>query len=211
MPPDDATVEGWLDGLRKGNTQSAQALWDLYFERLVRLASARLPTFGRRAYDEEDVALSALRTFCRRVEEGQFPQLTDREDLWRLLIVLTSRKAVQYLRHENRQKRGGGRVQGESDFAGPGAALDSVDALAEIIGREPTPEFAALLVEEYERLLAKFEDEDTRTVVLLKLEGHSCQEIAVKLATSRRTVERKLRIIRLTWGEEMIGSEQGEE
>jgi DNA-directed RNA polymerase specialized sigma24 family protein len=209
MPPDDATAEGSLDGLRKGNTQAAQALWDRYFERLVRLAGARLPGYGRRVYDGEDVALSAMRTFYRRLGEGQFPQLSDRDDLWRLLIVLTSRKATQYRRHENRRKRGGGRVLGESALGLPGAAVESVDALAEIIGREPTAEFAALLLEEHERLLAKFEDPDIRTVVRLKLEGDSCQEIAAKLGTSLRTVERKLRIIRLTWAEEMSGPEQG--
>ena len=89
MPPDNPMVEGCLDKLRKGDMQAARRFWDRYFERLVGLAGARLPSYGRRAYDEEDVALGrALRTFCRRVGEGQFPQLTDGEDLWRLLIVL---------------------------------------------------------------------------------------------------------------------------
>ena len=36
---------------------------------------------GRLA-DEEDVALSAFDSFCRGAEQGRFPRLDDRDDLW---------------------------------------------------------------------------------------------------------------------------------
>ncbi len=60
------------------------------------------------------MALSAFHSFCDRAGRGQFPQLADRDDLWRLLATITTRKVIDTVRHQTRQKRGGGRVLGES-------------------------------------------------------------------------------------------------
>ena len=54
------------------------------------------------------MALSAFDSFCRNAERGRFPQLADRDSLWRLLVVITARKAAHLVRDETRQKRGGG-------------------------------------------------------------------------------------------------------
>ncbi len=97
--PEDASVSGWLDGLRAGDEADIQRLWDRYFQQLVRLAGKKLPGHARREFDEEDVALSAFHSFCERVGRGQFPQLADREDLCRLLVTITARKAVSSVRH----------------------------------------------------------------------------------------------------------------
>jgi hypothetical protein len=53
--------------LKAGESAAAQEIWDRYFGRLVALARARLRTAARRVADEEDVALSALDSFCRRL------------------------------------------------------------------------------------------------------------------------------------------------
>src|SRR6516164_10747354 len=108
------SVSRWLDGLREGNDADVQRLWDRYFQRLVRLAGARMPGHARRASDEEDVALSAFHSFCDRVGRGQFPQLADRDDLWRILVTITVRKVAETVRHQTRLKRGGGAVLGQS-------------------------------------------------------------------------------------------------
>ncbi len=108
------SVTQWLDGIKAGEGADIQRLWDRYFQRLVRLAGAKLPGHCRRAFDEEDVAISAFQSFCNRAGQGQFPQLSGRDDLWRLLATLTVRKAALMIRHQTRQKRGGGRVLGES-------------------------------------------------------------------------------------------------
>ena len=44
--------------------------------------------------DEEDIAISAFRSFCDRAGKGQFPDLADRDHLWRVLFAITVRKAV---------------------------------------------------------------------------------------------------------------------
>jgi DNA-directed RNA polymerase specialized sigma24 family protein len=197
--PGDNSVSRWLDGLREGNDADIERLWDRYFQRLVRLASARLPGHARRVTDEEDVALSAFHSFCDRVVRGQFPQMADRDDLWRVLVTITIRKVASTVRHQTRQKRGGGMVPAQS----PGFDGDSIDAsMARLLSDEPTPEVAAQLAEDYERLLAKLEDPALKAVALRKLEGHTTEEIAAELGISGRSISRKLILIRLLWQEE---------
>ncbi len=203
LMPDDASVSGWLEGLRAGDEADIQRLWDRYFEQLVRLAGKKLPGHARREFDEEDVALSAFHSFCERVSQGQFPQLADRDDLWRLLVTITARKAVSTVRHQNRKKRGGGKVQGESVFLEPGGDEAANDGLAGFLSREPTPEVAAQFAEEYDRLIDKLQNPALKTIALRTLEGYTADEIAAQLGTSPRTVHRKLQLIRALWDEEM--------
>src|SRR5271165_6376539 len=85
-----------------------------------------------RAGDLEDVALSAFASFCRGVEGGRFPQLADRDDLWRLLVTITARKALHLARDERNQKRGGGAVRDEAALGGRDGSGAEAAALAEL-------------------------------------------------------------------------------
>ena len=86
-------VSLWLDQLKAGDRFAAQQLWEVYYHRLVGLARAKLQGARRLGADEEDVALSAFDSFCRRAERGQFPRLDDRDDLWQVLFVLGDQPA----------------------------------------------------------------------------------------------------------------------
>jgi DNA-directed RNA polymerase specialized sigma24 family protein len=184
------SVTCWLTQLRAGDQAAAGPLWRRYFERLVALARARLLRAPRRAADEEDVALSAFHSFCRAAGRGRFPRLDDRDDLWRLLVVLTTRKAAHLVRDDGRLKRGG-----RLPPRGPEGEVD----LELIVGQEPTPEFAAEVAEEYRRLLDRLADDTLRAVAVWKMEGYTNEEIAAKLGCVPRTVERKVRLIREIW------------
>jgi ECF sigma factor len=92
MPPNQST-SGFLSALRRGDEQAAQRLWGDYFQRLVGLARNRLRHAPRRAADEEDVALSALDSFFNAARRNALPRLDDEDDLWRVLVVFTVRKA----------------------------------------------------------------------------------------------------------------------
>ena len=196
----DGSVTQWIREAKAGDEAALERLWERYFPPLVALCQKRLRGHPRRAADEEDVALSVFDSFYQRAAEGCFPQLQDRDDLWRLLVVIAARKAINLVHHERRPRRGGGRVVGESALPAAGNDPDGA-GLEEIIGREPTPEFAALVAEEYERLLARLDEESLRKVAVWKLEGDSNQDIAVKLGCSLRSVERKLWVIRKRWSE----------
>jgi DNA-directed RNA polymerase specialized sigma24 family protein len=194
--PTDGSVSRWLGPLRAGDPAAVQPLWERYFHRLVGLARAKLQSAPRRAADEEDVALSAFDSFCRNAGDGRFPDLLDRDSLWRLLVVMTARKASHLKRDETRQKRGGG--------AAPVTDSDRDDdsTLEQILSTEPSPELAAELAEEYRRLLQNLGDPELEAVAVARMEGYGVDEIAAKLNFAPRSIKRKLQLIRSIWEKE---------
>ncbi len=192
----DEDVTAWLDGLRQEDSVAVRQLWERYYQRLLDLASRRLPGNIRRDFDEEDVALSVIDSLCRGIAAGRFPDLADQDSLWALLIVITKRKCRARIRRHTAQKRGGGKTQGESAFD-----VKSGGGISGEIGEEPSPEFAAQMTEEVALLLERLEDDVTRQLAVLKLEGYTNQEAAQQLKCSLTTVERRLRLIRKTWSQ----------
>lgn len=194
MSSDDGSVTRWIDALKAGEAEAAGALWDRYFRRLVGLARSRL-TAGQAVAveDEEDAALSAFKSLWIGATAGRFDRLHDRDDLWKLLVVLTARKASDQRRRQGRQKRGGG-------LASPGLGND--DLLAVIADEGPTPEFAALIAEEFALRLESLQDATLVRIASLRMEGYGNDEIAARLGCTTRTVERKLQVIRKTWEQE---------
>jgi len=197
MHPEESVTE-WLEHLKEGDANAARNIWERYFTSLVHLARRRLAGVPRAAADEENVVLSALAGFCQAIDQGRFPQLNDRDDLWRVLVCLTERKAIDLIRAEQRLRRGGNGVEKSglknSRHAG---------RLAGVPDREPTPAFAAQMAEECQRLLDLLGDDQLRALTLHKLEGYTNEEIALKLRCALRTVERKLNLIRELWEREM--------
>src|SRR5262245_19707494 len=98
------SVSHWIAALKGGDSAAAQPLWERYYRRLVALARKKLQS-ARRVADEEDVVQNAFHSFFRALAGGRFPQLDDRDSLWRLLVVITANKALRQLKHEHRQKR----------------------------------------------------------------------------------------------------------
>jgi len=198
------SVSVWLQLLKEGDRAAALPLWERYFPQLVGRARLALRSVPRRMADEEDVALSAFDSFCRRAEQKRFPQLNNRDDLWRILLTITACKAAHLIRDEMLVKRGGGKVNPEVDLGSD--AADEEGVLANIMGAEPSPELAAELAEQYRRLLDKLGDDDLRNIAVWQMEGFTVAEIAAKLGRSERTIARKLAVIRDLWREEKLAS-----
>jgi DNA-directed RNA polymerase specialized sigma24 family protein len=187
------TVTRWLDGLRDGDHLAAQKCWEKYFARLVNLARAKLAGKPRTFQDPEDVALSALKSFCLAAKRGKFPKLDDRHDLWHVLVMLTARKTIDALRR-NRPNIVTIPRPATGDSSG-GLTID------DIVGDEPSPAFAAQVAEQRQQLLDELPDNEIRRIVELKLQNFTNPEIAKIVKRSLATVERKLAIVRKTWKE----------
>lgn len=196
--------------LRNGDEAAATDLWQRYYHRIVRLAAKRLPASLKRTRDEEDVALSAFNSFVAGVRQDRFPNLAGPDNLWGLLIVLTTRKVQAHLRHQTRQKRGGGRVRGESVFINPedpqrGAGIGGV------LGDGGGPALEMEMAEAATRLLDSLNDDGLREIAILRMEGYLVDEIAKQLSISKRAIERRLQLIRKIWSETETDSDANTE
>ncbi len=175
-----------IRAMQDGRTSAVGPLLEAYFDRLVQLARKRLKDLpGMAAYDE-DVALRSFHSLCQRIRDPARPlQLDSRDDLWRLLATRTISRAIDLIRRHRP-----GEVPGEHD-------------VEQLLTREPTPEEAAEVADECQRLLNLLDEPELRQIALLKVEGYTNEEIATRLDCVPRTIERKVRRIRLLWKHEL--------
>lgn len=194
-PAEDLSVTQWIADLKTGEPSNAQReLWSRYFVRLQALARQQLGNSPRAVADEEDVAVSALGSFFMRVQDGQFPDLLDRNGLWPLLAKITSRKVINQQKRHKALKRGGDRVAvAIADPAQSAAPIELVD-------EQLTPATLAEISEECNRLMAALPASGLRVIAERKLAGFTTEEIAAELDLSPRTIERKTGLIRRCWG-----------
>jgi DNA-directed RNA polymerase specialized sigma24 family protein len=210
MSSDDSqynqSVTVWIHGLKAGQDEAVAALWNRYFQQLVRVAGRKLGGASRRVVDEEDIALTAFNSLCIGAAEGRFARLENRDDLWQILVALASRKAVDQIRRNVSQKRGGGMVRGDSIMIS--SLSDAPGGFEQFMSEEPTPDMILTVEEEYSRRLAQLDDDTLKQLAQLRLEGYSNEELAEKIGISLRSVERKLSVIRDIWTRE-IAEEDG--
>ncbi len=191
----DHSVTGWIADLKSGSDEAVEKVVARYYDPIVRLVGKRLSARVRRSRDEEDIALSAFDSFVRRAREGGFAQLEDRNDLWRLLVTISFRKAAKHAVREMAEKRGGGGVMGESAFAKTDRG--GIDELA--ASDAPAPEEDLECEEMALQILAfldGLEDPMQRDVALWTAQGMTAAQLAKHLNCAPRTVERKLKRLR---------------
>ena len=152
----------------------------------------------RRVYDEDDAAQSAFNSVLVGIAAGRYPKLNDRESLWRLLLVITSRKITHRHRHDYRQKRDVRQTLFDSVFA-DGSYDATQGGIQQLPCREPSPEFAAAFAETCDALFNSLPDPKLQQVAAMRLEGHTDSEIAAGLGCARSAVQRRLEMIRRCW------------
>ena len=132
---------------------------------------------------------SALHSFFARYKKGQFDQLGDWNEFWRLLACITALKCnrkIEEFRAQCRDVRREVNFQVATDKSGPGW---------EALAPDPTASEAAMLVELVEILLRDLDPRD-RQIVELALDGRRPVQIAEEVGRSERTVERVLQKLR---------------
>jgi len=197
---EDNSLYGWHQSLRDGSNRATERLWRMYFERMVRVARNKLGSTRRVAADEEDIAISAFKSFCKAFQDGRFQAQGSSSDLWPLLVTLTINKAIDHLRRENRQKR---RPQStEPDGEVRRFTNATAEALSGLISNEPSPGLAAATAESFEQLLGALDasgDPSLRRIILDSFAGMTTAEIAQQQKCTVRTVQRKLLTVRAVW------------
>jgi len=175
---------------------AARRVWNRYVPALLELARHHLDQRLRYREDEEDVLQSMYASFCIRQQRGSF-ELKSRDDLWRLLVTVTLRKARNTARRHRQEVRDYRRECAQAGSRDPDShawVLELMDA------SEPSPEDAAALSEALEMRLRALGDPVLRQIAVRKLEGYTNKEIARELDDcTERTIERKLGRIRARW------------
>ena len=183
-------VSHWIRLVKDGDSAAANRLWHHYFDRLVRSVRGRLAGQNRAVSDEEDIVLSVFDSFYDAAHQGRFPDLSDRDDLWRLLLRMAARKVVDKRRHDQRQRRGG-----QVNLHSLDRPVDD-DSVIEAIGDEPSPEMVLMMQESVEQFFSHLGVGQLSELAGAKLEGYSNAEIAERFGCSERTIERRLHLIR---------------
>lgn len=193
-------ISHWIDLVKYGDSAAANRIWQHYFDRLVRSVRQRLNGQNRAVSDEEDIVLSVFDSFYAAAAKGRFPDLSDRDDLWRLLLRMSARKVIDKRRHDLRQRRGG-----DVEIHSLGGDDKTI---IEAIGDEPSPEMVLLMRETVEKFFSHLGVGQLRDLAVAKMEGYSNAELAQRFGCSERTIERRLRLIREKCQQELFGDDE---
>jgi len=200
----EGSVTGWLPLLERGDSSADEWLVSTYFEQVARVARRQLGMAPRRAADEEDVANSVFRLFLERAKDGGFKQLADRNDLHRILLLLTKRRAIDYYRRAMRRR------QLELGESAVGEAAESNMRFEEIAATQSPSDLVTEIAEEIRELFSDIDCQDLQLdqIAMLRLQGYSAAEIAARLGCLPRTVYRRLSLIQAKW-QSRANAEQG--
>lgn len=185
------SVSRLIGDLQRGSEAAATELWARFQPRLIQFARSRLDRSAKTVADEEDVVVMAFKSFLHRTSAGDYPELSNRDEFWRLLVTITARKASNQIRDQNCQKRRPSETEGIAQIS-PASLVSSL----------PTPQFTASMNDQLNHLLDVLRDDELRQIVMLRLDGYTSQEIADELKRSLSTVERRLHLIREKWKHE---------
>ena len=175
---------------KQDDAHSAFEIWTRFFPRLLGIANKII---AGRAFPlgAEDAVQEAFIQFFRSVQSGRYKHSLNREDLWRVLCVITIRKSRRQITREYAAKRGKGLVKHVSQSPG---FNDMEFRLEDAIEAVSTAEWDLFCSEMLEEL-----SDELRDVAIMRLAGYTNPQIKEVLACSLRSIERRLQIIRATW------------
>ena len=174
-----------------GDAEAARALWDRYFETTSSGSPATSSdlgdprTRGRRGRGgrRPQRLRQLLRRDCRARE---LPSTgNDRDDLWRLLVVITARKAWAQadVDGEGSEARGARPDRDRRTLSRRRFEPETLAAIDRVAAPDPSPEFAAMVAEEYQEAPAKPWETNLQELRQVSRSGgwtasHSVDEIA---------------------------------
>jgi RNA polymerase sigma-70 factor (ECF subfamily) len=157
-------------------------LFQRFARRLIGLARTHVDARLHHKIDPEDVVQSVYKSFLLRYKDLPIDH-DSAGGLWSLLTLITLRKCADRVRYHNAECRD---INREAQAA---TDTDRIEPWRDAVGREPTPEQAAVLAETVEAVLGGLTTME-RPVVELSLQGYSTQEISEQLGRAERSIRR---------------------
>lgn len=192
---DQDQIAKYFAEIQSDKSDAIDWLCRVFYEKLAAIARHRFGSFPRRVTDEYAVANTVLQSFHTRAQSGEFAQVREPAELLMILAGLTRDRVVDEIRRYSAQKRGGGKTRGNSIFV-PNGNQPLAGDFDRFEAEHETPSTRQILADEMQVLLDKLTDSTLRTILVLRCEGLTNEEIAEQLQVSIATVERKRRRIR---------------
>ena len=194
------SISRLLVPFKANDPQAAAEIWQRYRRLLVQLADRWLGGMPRRMVDEDDIAQAAFLQCWKQVTADRYPELTNRDDLERILRDLVGKAAMDHKRNAFALKRGGGHVQGESAIltALEASGFLGVAGVAEL--NVLTPDELAEFNATWKRLFELLTDNE-RAIAVARLADFTVtdKELAEQFDCSVQTIRLRLKTIRKKW------------
>ena len=191
MQQEPGSITHWLSKLQAGQSEAAEPIWIRYQAKLVSIATQQLAENPDRSVDGEDLVQSSFGNVCLAVQNGKYPDIDNREDLWGLLYIATVNRVREHYRELRALKR---------SHISSSQPIDP-----SILADLQTPFAEAQTADLLEYLLSRLDLEDPshllRQIALLYLDDHSASSIAKRLHKRKTSVLISLRLIRSIWQE----------
>lgn len=172
-------ISRWISQARLGNEEAFSRLFDFYFSRLRTYISPKLTSRDRHEGYEEDMAVDCMQRLWEDLTEGRFEAVVHGEDLWNAMMCIVQSKSIDRRRFHRREKR----------FC---VILNQMEFVSQCSSSYKFPSSELVFVEEWELFVVSLPDDQYREIVRLKMEGHGVLDIAKRLETTPRSVNRKL-------------------
>ncbi len=161
--------------IQAGEEEAATEIYNRYAKRILGLVSHQMADRLHLEIQPEDIVQSVFKSIFRGVTSGGY-DAPEGGTLWQLMAVVAIHKVRRSASKRTVQKRDFRRTQ----------SLNSLESF-DVQDRTTPEDFEIAIREAIEHLLPA-----EKSAVLLRVQGHSVEEISEKLDRSRRSVERLL-------------------
>ena len=182
---DRKSLQALLDCHREGDETAARKIYQLYEERLVRLADRRIGRRLRPHVQPESIMLLVLESALGGIAKGKY-NVDLSGSLWNLLEKITDNKIRKKWTHFTAKKRDIRREVRPED--------DDEKGVPEPAPCDPSPEEAVILADQLEKIRSRLKPSDFE-ILELQLQGYSHPQIAKQLGCARQTVRYKAKRI----------------
>ena len=182
----ESKISVWISQARLGNQAAFSRLFDFYFNRLRSYISPKLTSQDRHEGYDEDIAIDCMERLWQDLTEGRFEAVVHREDLWIAMMCIAHSKSIDRRRYHRAKKR----------FH---VIITQMEFVSLCSPSYVFPSKELEFVEEWELFEESLPDDQYREIVRLKMEGLDVTDIATRLETTKRTVNRNLETTKGYW------------